>query len=250
MTKTAEGRYVYCIMDCEENSPPMQLGNTGIGENPVYTIGHKDICAVVSTIPFKEMESSMNDIVAHQRVVEAARERGTVLPVRFGVILKNEEGVKKLLASSYKDYSKKISTLHGKDEIGIKVLIDKSSLKKIQESAEEQSAEIKKIKAEMSSAKPGTTYFLKLRLQDAVKNETLRRIDQLVGEINRTLTSAAEDSRTLKNDVSEIILNAAYLVDRSRTQDFDAKLKDLRNKYESSGLTLHRSGPWAPYSFC
>ena len=105
----------------------------------------------------------MNDIVAHQRVVEVAREKGTVLPVRFGVILKNEDGVKKLLASSYKDYGKKISTLRGKDEIGIKVLMGKSSLKKIQEAAEEQSSEIKKIKAEMSAAKPGTTYFLKLR---------------------------------------------------------------------------------------
>src|SRR5687768_4203669 len=132
-----DGRYIYCIINWGEKKPIGNFGNIGIGENPVYTIDYKDIAAVVSTIPFKQMDWNMNDIVAHQRVVEAAREVDTVLPVRFGVILKNEEGIKKLLAGSYKDYRSKLTSLRGKDEIGIKVLLSKSSLKKIKEQAEQ-----------------------------------------------------------------------------------------------------------------
>lgn len=244
-----DGRYIYCIVDWEEKKLPANFGNIGIGENAVYTIGYKDIAAVVSTIPFKQMDSNLNDIVAHQRVVEAAREVRTVLPVRFGVILKNEEGIKKLLGGSYKDYSAKLSVLRGKDEIGIKVLLNKSSLKKIQAQAE-QSEEIRKIKQEISDSKPGTSYFLKLRLQDAMKNETLMKIDKMVGEINNSLAGTAEDRRLLKNDVGEIVLNAAYLVDRSKIWAFDTKVKVLRERFEREGMTLHRSGPWAPYSFC
>ena len=244
-----DGRYIYCIIDWGEKKPIGNFGNIGIGENPVYTIDYKDIAAVVSTIPFKQMDSNLNDIVAHQRVVEAAREAGTVLPVRFGVILKNEEGIRKLLAGSYKDYGTKISHLKGKDEIGVKVLLNKTSLKKIEAQAE-QSEEIRKIKQEMSAAKPGTSYFLKLRLQDAMKNETLMKIDRMVGEINNSLAEAAEDKRLLKSDVGEIVLNAAYLVDKGRISTFDAKVKELREKFEKEGMTLHRSGPWAPYSFC
>jgi hypothetical protein len=244
-----DGRYIYCIINWGEKKPIGNFGNIGIGENPVYTIDHKDIAAVVSTIPFKQMESNLNDIVAHQRVVEAARQANTVLPVRFGVILKNEEGIKKLLASSYRDYRVKLSSLSGKDEIGIKVLLNKSSLKKIKEQAE-QSEEIRKIKQEISSAKPGTSYFLKLRLEDAMKNETLMKIDRMVGEINSSLAVAAVDRRLLKNDVGEIVLNAAYLVDRSKISAFDARVKELRERFEREGMTLHRSGPWAPYSFC
>ncbi len=245
-----DGRYIYCIIDWDQKKPPANLGNIGISESPVYTIAHKDICAVVSSIPFKQMESNMNDIVAHQRVVEAAREIGTVLPVRFGVILKNEEGIKKLLTGSYKDYSAKIVQVRGKDEIGIKVLLGKASLKKIEAQAQEQSDEIQKIKSEISSAQPGTSYFMKLRLQDAVKNETLRKIDQMVGEINRTLGSGAQDTKMMKNEVGEIVLNAAYLVDRNKMNEFDTKLRELRDRFESQGMTIHRSGPWAPYSFC
>lgn len=244
-----DGRYIYCIIDWGEKKPIGNFGNIGIGENAVYTIDYKNIAAVVSTIPFKQMDSNLNDIVAHQRVVEAAREAGTVLPVRFGVILKNEEGIKKLLAGSYKDYGAKISRLKGKDEIGIKVLLNKTSLKKIEAQAE-QSEEIRKIKQEISAAKPGASYFMKLRLQDAMKNETLMKIDRMVGEINTSLAEAAEDKRLLKGDVGEIVLNAAYLVDKSRIRAFDAKVKELKERFEKEGMTLHRSGPWAPYSFC
>lgn len=245
-----DGRYIYCIIDWDASRPPANLGNVGIGESAIFTIGYKDISAVVSAIPFKQMESNLNDILAHQRVVEAAREIGTVLPVRFGVILKDGEGIKKLLAASYKDYSGKIAQLRGKDEIGIKVLLEKTALKKIEALAQDQSDEIKKIKQEISDAKPGASYFMKLKLQDAVKNETLRKLDQMVGEINRALAEVAEDKRTLKNDVEQIVLNAAYLVDRKKTSDFDGRVQELRGRYESEGMTLHKSGPWAPYSFC
>jgi gas vesicle protein GvpL/GvpF len=244
-----DGRYIYCIINWGEKKPIGNFGNIGIGESPVYTIDYKDIAAVVSTIPFKQMDSNMNDIVAHQRVVEAAREVDTVLPVRFGVILKNEEGIKKLLAGSYKDYRSKLTSLRGKDEIGIKVLLNKASLKKIKEQAE-QSEEIRKMKQEISSAKPGTSYFLKMRLDDAMKNETMMKIDKMIGEINTPLAEAAVDRRLLKNDVGEIVLNAAYLVDKSKTGAFDAKVKELKERFEKEGVTLHRSGPWAPYSFC
>lgn len=244
-----DGRYIYCIIDWGEKKPIGNFGNIGIGENPVYTIDYKDIAAMVSTIPFKQMESNLNDIVAHQRVVEVARQANTVLPVRFGVILKNEEGIKKLLASSYKDYRTKLSSFSGKDEIGIKVLINKSSLKKIKEQAG-QAEEIRKLKQEISSAKPGTSYFLKLRLEDAMKNETLMKIDKMVGEINSSLAGMAVDRRLLKSDVGEIVLNAAYLVERDKISAFDAKVKEMRERFEGEGMTLHRSGPWAPYSFC
>jgi hypothetical protein len=244
-----DGRYIYCIVDWEEKKPVGNFGNIGIGENAVYTIGYKDIAALVSSIPFKQMDSNLNDIVAHQRVVEAAREARTVLPVRFGVILKNEEGIKKLLANSYKDYGSKLAELRGKDEIGIKVLLNKTSLKKIEAQAE-QSEEIKKIKQEISASKPGTSYFMKLRLQDAMKNETLMKIDKMVGEINNSLAQNAEDRRLLKNDVGEIVLNAAYLVDRNKMRAFDARVKELRERFERDGMTIHKSGPWAPYSFC
>src|SRR5467141_6762 len=111
---TAEGRYLYCVTEGTGNT----FGNIGLSGKDVFAVAHKDIAAIVSAIPFKTVESTLTSILTHQEVVEACTAKATTLPVRFGVIFKNEEGVKELLAKSYPNYRAKILELRGKEEFG------------------------------------------------------------------------------------------------------------------------------------
>ena len=242
-----KGRYIYCILESEKKP---DIGNIGLFDSNVYTIGHKDLNAIVSAIPFKETPASVDNIIAHQRVVEASRKIGTTLPVRFGVIIKTEEGVKNLLVKSYRDFRSKITKFKDKDEFGVKIVFDKNNLKKIKKDMPDESDEIKKIKKEMNNAGDGTAYFLKMKMDEAVKNETLKKIDRLSGEIHNEIASLADDSRILKSDIDQVILNVAYLVKKKDHDSFNLKLKKLEEKYKKDNLIFHISGPWAPYSFC
>jgi gas vesicle protein GvpL/GvpF len=242
-----KGRYVYCILDGEKKP---ELGNIGLFDSSVYAIGHKGIIAIVSAIPFKEMQATVDNIIAHQRVVEASRKTGTTLPVRFGVIIKTDEGVKNLLAKSYRDFKSKITKFKDKDEFGVKVIFDKNNVEKIKRSVHNNSDEIKKIKKEMSGVGDGTAYFLKMRMDEAIKSEALKKIDRVVGEIHGQLASSVDDNRILKTDIDQVILNAAYLVKKNDQDRFNLKLEKLQEKYKIDGLMFHPSGPWAPYSFC
>src|SRR5260370_22057678 len=154
-----KGRYVYCILEGEKKP---DIGNIGLFDTSVYTIGHKELNAIVSAIPFKEMQANVDNIVAHQRVVEASRKIGTTLPVRFGVIIKTEDGVKNLLVKSYKDFRSKIVKFKDKDEFGVRVIFDKNNTEKIKHSTHNNSDEIKKIKKERSTVGVGTREFLKM----------------------------------------------------------------------------------------
>ena len=124
-----DGRYVYCIMEGGENQ---NLGSIGLFGNEVYTINHNDISAVVSKAPFKEMKPDVDSIIAHQRVVEASKNVTTTLPVRFGILFKSEQDVKKLLTKSYSDFKSKINKLKDKEEFGIKLILEKENIRKIQ----------------------------------------------------------------------------------------------------------------------
>ena len=241
------GRYVYCILEGEKKP---DIGNVGLFDTSVYSIGHKDLNAIVSVIPFKETQANVDNIVAHQRVVEASRKIGTTLPVRFGVIIKTEDGVKNLLVKSYKDFRSKITKFKDKDEFGVRVIFDKNNTEKIKHSKHNNSDEIKKIKKEMSSVGDGAAYFLKMKMDEAIKNEKLKKIDTMVGEIHNYLAISADDSKLLKTDIDQVILNASYLIKKKDHDDFNLKLKKLQEKYKNDGLTFHLSGPWAPYSFC
>jgi len=231
-----DGRYVYCIL---EGSAKEEFGNIGLFDSNVYTISHNYISAVVSKIPLKEMQPNVDHIVAHQRVVEASRKIGTSLPIRFGIIVKTD-------VKSHKDFTAKISKLRHKDEFGIKIIIDNDKGR----SKLSNNSEIRKLKSGISNTSQGTAYFLKMKMDEAIKIEKLKQIDKMSGQIHRHLTELSDDSCLLKTDLSQVILNAAYLVSKEDREEFNAAISKLKSKYKDEGLVIHESGPWAPYSFC
>jgi hypothetical protein len=242
-----EGIYVYGIL---EGVQRLDLGKIGLLDREVFSISHKDLSALVSSMPLKQTQSNIEQIAAHQRVIEASRDIGTILPVRFGTIFKAEEGVRKLLAGSYRRYKSKISKLKGKDEFGVKIILENGGIEKIQRLVRDESDTIKKMKEQGSTVGEGTSYFLKLRMDEAIKNETLKKIDQLRGEIHNQLANCAESSCMLESGHDQIVLNGAYLVNSNVLDSFKTQVGKLKEKYKYDGLIFHVSGPWAPYSFC
>ena len=242
------GKYVYCIMDGGGKS--QNFGKIGLENNEVYTIHHKDISAVVSKITFKEMQPDVDSIITHQKVVENSRSIGTTLPVRFGIMFKTDDGVKQLLTKSYNDFRSKMNKLHGKDEFGVKVIIEKDGMEKIKNAIAVNSKEVKKMKKELSKSGEGESYFIKMRMDESIKNETLQKIGEMTSEIHNELSRIAIESTILKSDLQEIVLNTAYLIDKNAIPKFIDGIEKIKTQSEKHGLIIHQSGPWAPYSFC
>lgn len=205
---------------------------------------------MVSAVPFEEVQPNVANITAHQRVVEASRSMGATIPVRFGVIFKTEEGIRKFLAQRTGEYKSKLAMFRDADEFGIKVVLDKDGLARIKKLVEEDSASVKKMKSEISSSTEGTAYFLKMKMDETLKHETLKRIEKLAKDVHAELSKSVKGSSLLKIEDPQIILNAAYLVRRKDLDNFNAAIGNLKKTYESAGLIFHMSGPWAPYSFC
>jgi Gas vesicle synthesis protein GvpL/GvpF len=243
----AEGRYVYCVVDSPESR---HLDGSGVLGKPAYVIGSKDIGAVVSTIPFAEIEPSMDNILAHQRVVEASRRVVTTMPVKFGVIFKTEEGVKTLLERSHDEYQSKLEKLTGKDEFGVKVLFRKEGMQRIKATVERDSPEITKMKRSLKKSGQGASYFTQMKIDEAVRNQTYKKLDALSRKIHEELARHAEANAILKSEHEQILLNAAYLVRRDEGQEFLERAARLGRDHVDTGLIVHSSGPWAPYSFC
>lgn len=241
-----EGRYLYCILD---GFPNRTVGGIGLFDSKTYVVSYKDVSAIVSNVPFKEIKPEVETMTSHQRIVDESRTHGTILPARFGTIFKSDDGVKKMLVKSYKELKTKITKLEGKDEFGLKIIIDKPNLKKLEYTLHDI-PEIKKIKKEIAASGEGTAYFLKMKMNEAIKNQTYKKIDELGGQIHKEIAKDAFDSCLLKCDFDEIMLNAAYLVNRDDASKFHKKLDELKEKYKGHGLVFHLSGPWAPYSFC
>jgi len=242
-----EGRYLYCIL---EGAEARNLGKVGIQGGEVRVLPYESVGAVVSPISFSEIASNLENILVHQKVVELARGIGTTLPVRFGIIFKTEDGVMKLLAKSYDSYRTKLLKLKDRDEFGVKVILNDSGLKRIRESVVAHSEEIVATRKKLPKSGRGTSYLLRLKLEEAIKNQLYKKIEDLSQQIYTRLGAPADERTVLKSDHEQIILNAAYLINRSEVERFQKEVEAVRRDFGGEGLVVHTSGPWAPYSFC
>jgi hypothetical protein len=68
------------------------------------------------------------------------------------------------------------------------------------------------------------------------------------------MSAEAHLNRLLPKEVTEredeMVFNAAFLVNKVRTDDFLNMARTLKARYESYGLLIDCTGPWPPYNFC
>ncbi|MDW7731381.1 MAG: GvpL/GvpF family gas vesicle protein [Methanolobus sp.] len=71
--------------------------------------------------------------------------------------------------------------------------------------------------------------------------------EQCKSDIISTLQKIAADSKELKLFSERLVLNASFLVDRDKVDEFSEKVGHLGSKYDS--MKVQYSGPWPPYNF-
>src|SRR5262249_48931523 len=121
---TSRGKYVYCII---ESSDPLKFGPIGIGGDPsdVYTVHYRTLAAVVSDAPLEVLDSTRDNVLAHERVNETVMREHTVIPMSFGTIFKTRDDIVELLRSAAEAFGDVLNKMQNKLEFGLKVLWDR-----------------------------------------------------------------------------------------------------------------------------
>ena len=237
-----EGKYVYCVIKSER---PLSFGLLGIGPDPaeVHTVHYRDIAAIVSTTPMVVQDPTRDNVLAHQRVNETVMQQHTVIPMSFGTVFKTDDDIMELLRSAYDAFTDVLNKMQDKFEFGLKVLWDRDQI--IRE-IEEEDEDIRRLKGEISTQK-GSTYFARMQYGRLIDAALQARSERYVTEIFEALRDVSVASRSNKPIGDRMIMNAAFLVARNLEQAFDARVKDIGQRYEK--LTFKYTGPWPPYNF-
>jgi Gas vesicle synthesis protein GvpL/GvpF len=239
---TNEGKYVYCVIKSEQ---PLSFGPLGIGPDPaeVHTVHFREIAAIVSTTRMVVQDPTRDNVLAHQRVNETVMQQHTVIPMSFGTVFKTEDDIMELLRSAYDAFTDVLNKMQDKFEFGLKVLWDREQI--IRE-IETEDDDIRRLKGEISSQK-GSTYFARMQYGRMIDAALQARSERYVSEIFEGLRDVSVASRSNKPIGDRMIMNAAFLVAREMEQAFDARVKDIGQRYDK--LTFKYTGPWPPYNF-
>ena len=238
----SRGKYVYCII---ESGDPLKFGPIGIGADPsdVYTVHYKNLAAVVSDAPLEVLDSTRENVLAHERVNETVMREHTVIPMSFGTIFKTREDIVELLRSAAEAFGDVLNKMQNKLEFGLKVLWDRDQA--IRE-VENEDEDISRLKKEISGQK-GPTYFARMQYGRLIDSALQARSERYVAEILEQLREVSVASRINKPIGDKMIMNAAFLIARDQETAFDGKVKSIASRFDK--LTFKYTGPWPPYNF-
>lgn len=239
-----EGRYVYGVISTRE---PVQFGKIGIGGlgELVYSVHHGDIAAVVSKTPVFIFDPNRDNALAHEHVIETVMKQFTVIPMSFGTVFRTDDDIKEVLKSIYPSLKDVLKQMEGKVEFGLKVTWDRDQ---IIEELKREDEEIHRFHQEITRKHLQSTYLARMQLGRMIDKSLADRAAQYVREIYEGLRAACVASRDNKPIGDKMILNAAFLIQRDREEEFDAAVNRIAKRF-GSHLNFKYTGPWPPYNF-
>lgn len=244
------GVYIYCVVPAgqwQDGWQQMRAPAVGGRDDTIRLVRDPrgELAALVSEVPSLEIAISRDDLLAHEGVIEEAMARSDVVPLRFGTIATSDEEVRQGLLDAQRDLLRHLfERVNGRVELGLKVFWRRERL------FAEIAAEDDAVRAHRHAlgAAGNTGFFQRLQLGRMTEQAIMRKRDQEADRMLSVVEPLADESALgpLLSDL--MILNAAFLVERSQVPIFEATVRQLEGD-ESGRLILRYVGPLPPYSF-
>src|SRR5207249_10219763 len=112
----------------------------GSGAEPSdgYTVHFEKLAAVVADAPLEVLDSTRENVLAHERVNETVMREHTVIPMSFGTIFKTREDIVELLRSAAEAFGDVLNKMLNKLEFGLKVMWDRDqAIREVEEEDED-----------------------------------------------------------------------------------------------------------------
>ncbi len=245
----AIGKYIYGIINsdaCES------VGSYGVSAcKEVHFIPYQDIAAVVNDAQIVDYTHMFKDalargLVEHQKVIERIMDIGySIIPMRLGTFMIDEAEVKDVLIKGYGLIKEIIPKIKDKIEIDVAVVWnDWTSV--IKEAGEEK--EIKEYREELLNNHKGITIADQMKIGVMLKKVLDEKREKYAFKIQEALKTVSIDSKTHELMDDKMVVNAAFLADKTKQKEFHSKVEDLNTEFKEL-LNFRCIGPLPVYSF-
>jgi len=241
-----EGKYLYCIINepQERNFGPIGIGDRS---DEVHTLCFRDLACVISSTPMTKYVISRQNLITNQKVIEEVmKDYSAVLPVRFCTIATSTEEVRNLLMKRYQELKNLLRSMDNKVELGLKVFWQ--DIESVFKEIAEADMEIKSLKQRLTKSSVSGSLDEKVDLGRKVKEALEDKREVEAEEILEVLRPICVNLRSNKIMGDSMVLNGAFLVDRTREREFDDLIEDLTQKHKDR-LKFKYVGPIAPFNF-
>jgi hypothetical protein len=235
------GEYVYCFIEGRVDMPFDLKGVGGYGD--VYFLNCEGITAAISDVPYSILEPSRENALAHEKIIQSLLKYYNLVPCSFGNVFKCKEDINTFISKTYEYLKENLDKVRDKMEVGLRVFWKKPVF-----SEEIETKEIKELRDMLLQKNNADNYYLKIDLGKMVEAQVSRRRQYYSDAIFEPLANYAVEAK-LNDTVNPLmVLNASFLIQNSKEQEFDNQVGTKMKKFEDR-LDFSYSGPWPPYNF-
>lgn len=247
------GWYVYAVVRWPDMAPGTDTPEppAGIDGRPVVAIRSDGLLALASDLPLGPLHAVRPDAPdlteqgwlaraarAHDEVLRAAFDRGTVLPFRFGCVYRDRDELRHALASGRRELHAELDRLDGLAEWTVHV---RTTPEPSDDPAPRDTARA-----------DGTSYLYARRDRERRRAAARARRCHLLTSVADELARPATDVLVLPapgGTDGAPSWRASHLVDRGHPDDFLAALHAAVERCAASGAQIAVRGPLPPFHF-
>jgi hypothetical protein len=226
-----DGKYIYCIIasDYDINLGPIGVGGRG---DLVSSIGFDGLCMVVSDHPLSKFVVNPENMLAHQKVIEAVmKEFGSILPIRFGTIAATPDEIRNLLNRRYSEFMELLRQFENKVELNVRGTWKNMGM--IYKEIDKEHVELQKIRAEIEHLDDNETRTLKIKeAGNLVEQALIEKKEQQSDRIIDAFRKSVFEFKHNRTSRDAMFMNTAFLVNSGREVEFDNIMTDLGIKYQ------------------
>ena len=269
---------LYCIFHSLEKQMTGDLA--GVDDQPVLLVSNNGISAAVSIVDDSALAPDLTRILVYKNVIESFHLDRTLIPMRYGCLLEEEEKVVQLLKKNRAQYEALLKELDGCAEMGIRVLISECGMRNAElKGADKQfgpdnsQSEIERSEIRNPKSKITGRAYLAARKTHYDREDNLSKEMSIIIDRYRetfsglyvkfktehTLTGNSQfpiftpqsafripHSAIEKSSFRKVILSLYFLVRRKSVESFRQAFRQVVFK-DHAKLLL--SGPWPPFNF-
>lgn len=237
------------------DAEPSIGGLSGVAGVPLHAVDAYGLVAVVSAVDpaaFGEdaLRRNLGDLdwvastaTIHDSVVRAVARHAPTIPLRLGTVCAGNDQVRALLQRHREEFDTGLEVVTDRTEWGVKAYVDSPAPHSPGDTADSPSP----------TPESGTAYLHRRRAQLSERERAGQAAVQQSEAAHAALAAIATAVRAYPvRDRASVhggreILNAAYLVDDSRSEEFRQTVAD--QDLACNAIRLELTGPWPPYSF-
>jgi len=238
------GLYIYCIIPSDQER---NFGPIGIDGEDVLTIGYENIAMVVSGHPITKVVISKDNILIHEKVVEAVmKEFESVLPIRYGTIASTADEVRNLLDRRFREFKNILRDMDHMVELSLKARW--KHMDEVFKEIEEENNEIKIAKKAINSTNTDNPEEARIEIgkmvQEALIQKKAESAEEIVDKFKRTFY----DFKLNKTTGDDMYMNGSFLVGKGKELEFDFLVEDISEELGDK-VDFKYSGPFPVYNF-